>query len=91
MCLDYDGSKYRLYHAADGDTTTTMVGSNVASYTMIDPGFFAPSLTIGANGDNDNFWYQGYIDEIRLTNGTARYANDSGAAVPTAPFPRDGS
>jgi hypothetical protein len=30
----------------------------------------------------------GWIDELRITKGVARYASDSGYTVPTAAFPR---
>ena len=32
--------------------------------------------------------FQGHLDEVRFTNGIARYASDAGFAVPTAAFPR---
>lgn len=82
VCVDYDGTKYRLYQ--DG----VMVASSVSSYTMYNPGTVTPTLSIGSNNLNDAFWYTGYIDELRITNGIARYASDSGYTVPTSAFPR---
>jgi hypothetical protein len=50
------------------------------------------NLRIGASedvitGTLTNF-FNGWIDEIRITKGVARYASDSGYTVPTAAFPR---
>jgi hypothetical protein len=32
-------------------------------------------------------WFNGWIDEVRVTKGVARYASDGGFSVPTAAFP----
>jgi hypothetical protein len=34
------------------------------------------------------FDLNGYLDEVRVTNGVARYASDAGFTVPTAAYPR---
>ncbi|MGX1322680.1 hypothetical protein AB7M17_006133 [Bradyrhizobium sp. USDA 377] len=82
VCVDYDGSTYRIY--LDG----VMVGSTSASHTIYDPGFAFPQLSIGGNSLNTGFWFNGFIDELRITKGAARYASDAGFKVPTAPYPR---
>jgi len=43
-------------------------------------------LRIGSDGNTDpNRTMNGYIDEVRITNGTARYITNF--ILPTAPFP----
>jgi len=79
ICLDYDGSKYRLYK--DG----SMVGSFTTARTIFSP---SKPLAIGENSDNLGLYFNGWIDELRITKGVARYASDSGYTVPTAAFPR---
>lgn len=80
VCVDYDGAKYRLY------LNGTMVASSVTARSIF-AGASQP-LSIGSNGANSSFWFNGFIDELRLTNGFARYASDAGYTVPTAAFPR---
>jgi Concanavalin A-like lectin/glucanases superfamily len=82
VCVDYDGTKYRVY------LNGTMVGSTTATHTIYDPGFAFPQLSIGGNSLNTGFWYNGFIDELRITNGAARYATDGSFIVPTSAFPR---
>lgn len=45
-------------------------------------------LSIGGDGNTTNFNFNGWIDEVRITKGVARYASDAGFTVPTAAFPR---
>jgi len=79
ICIDFDGSKYRLYRNG------AMTGSFSTPRTLFD----APtSLGIGSNSGATNFFFNGYIDEARISKGVARYASDAGFAVPTAAFPR---
>ncbi len=78
VCIDFDGTKYRLY--VDG----TMVGSSTTLRTIHDSSLV---LSIGANSLGSFAW-NGWIDELRLTLGVARYASDSGYTVATAAFPR---
>ena len=81
------------YHVAvDKDATGKIRlykdGSMFGSSTPADSSIFNAStgLAIGANGLNlANF--NGWIDELRITKGTARYASDSGYDVPTEAFP----
>jgi len=35
-----------------------------------------------------SFEFDGWIDELRITKDVARYASDSGFAVPTSVYPR---
>jgi hypothetical protein len=71
--------KVRLYR--DG----VMVGSGTpASSVLADS---AQVLDIGIDGSGGRSW-PGWLDEIRITKGVARYASDSGYTVPTAAFPR---
>lgn len=79
MCIDYDGAKYRAY--VDG----VMVASHSTPLTIAD----SPNvLSIGSNNDNDAFFFDGWMDELRITKGVARYASDGGFTPPTSAFPR---
>lgn len=80
LAVDKDsGGKIRLYK--DG----TMVGSS----TPANSAFFnsAVKLVIGATAGGGAA-LNGWIDEIRITKGVARYASDGGYTVTTAAFPR---
>ena len=46
------------------------------------------TFALGRNPASGVFFFPGYIDEVRITKGVARYASDSGYTVPTAAFPR---
>lgn len=70
--------KFRIY--ADG----AMVASATPGTAAIDNS--ADDLSIANAGSGIGF--EGYIDEVRLTIGTARYDSDSGYTTPTAAFPR---
>jgi hypothetical protein len=80
VAADKDSSgKVRVY--ANG----VMVGSATpADSTMHNS---TAALSIGADSGGGRSW-QGWIDEVRITKGVARYASDSGYTVPTAAFPR---
>ena len=46
-------------------------------------------LQVGTILPHSSAWYlNGWLDELRITKGVARYASDSGYTVPTAAFPR---
>lgn len=45
-------------------------------------------LRIGAIGGPNTNFFNGWIDEVRITKGTARYASDGGFTPPAAAFPR---
>lgn len=49
----------------------------------------ADPLTIGTRyGGASSYDFNGWVDEVRITKGVARYASDAGFTVPTAAFPR---
>ncbi len=77
-CIDFNGTKYRMY--LDG----TMVASSTATAT-----FFASTakFAMGSNSDGGGLWLTGQTDEARLTK-YARYASDGGFTVPAAAYPR---
>jgi hypothetical protein len=79
VAVDYDGSKYRLY--VDG----VMVASSATARTINNSG---NSLNIGSNSGQNAFFFNGWIDEMRVTKGVARYASDSGYTIATSAFPR---
>lgn len=79
-CVDFDGSKYRLY--LDG----VMDGSFSTPRTLFNA---TATLTMGTSNGGGNVM-SGYLDEVRITKGVARYASDSGYTIPAAAFPRSG-
>jgi hypothetical protein len=83
VCVDFDGSKYRLY------LNGTMVGSFSTPRTL--NASSGSPLSIGSSGNNANFWFNGYIDDLRITKGIARYASDAGYTVPSTAPPRGGT
>lgn len=76
--VDYDGIKYRMY--ADGAFT----GSSSTARAIFDA---TSVLAIGADSNN-NAKLKGWVDEVRITKGVARYATDGSFTPPTAAFPR---
>jgi hypothetical protein len=80
VCIDFDGAKYRVY----------INGTMVGSFTTVRALFNSTSkLTISSYSTALNFdSFEGYIDELRITKGVARYASDAGFTVPTTAFPR---
>jgi hypothetical protein len=81
VAADKDATgKIRLY--VDG----VMLGSSTPANSAI---FNSTSgLGIGAQGNSGVVDMDGWLDEVRITKGVARYASDSGFTVPTAAFPR---
>jgi hypothetical protein len=75
--VDFDGAKYRLYLNGVMDGSFTTVRSLFAATATLSLG-----TSFGANR------LGGFLDEVRITKGVARYASDSGYTVPTAAFPR---
>jgi hypothetical protein len=63
----------------------TTVSTSATTHTIYNPSL---AIGIGANSSGSGSFLAGYIDELRITKGVARYASDSGFAVPTAAFPR---
>jgi hypothetical protein len=78
VAFDYDTSKYRMY--LDG----SMVGSSTTGRTLFNGSASFLVGLLGAGGSG----FDGWIDEVRVTKGVARYASDGGHTVPTAAFPR---
>jgi hypothetical protein len=77
ICVDYDGTKYRLYR--DG----SMIASSTTARNIFNASAeLAISSTIASRS------VDGWIDELRITPGVARYASDGGFSVPTAAYPR---
>jgi hypothetical protein len=62
-----------------------MVASNTFTQTMQNG---TGVMGIGRVPTFTTFDLNGWLDEIRITKGVARYASDSGYTVPTAAFPR---
>jgi hypothetical protein len=78
VALDFDGTKYRLY------VNGAMVASSVTLRTI----FNSPlNLAMGSSSSGANYLV-GYIDELRITKGVARYASDAGYTVAATAFPR---
>jgi hypothetical protein len=78
FAVDFDSSKYRLY------LNGVMDGSFSTPRTLFSS--TAP-LTMGTSFGGGNA-FGGWLDEMRITKGVARYASDAGFTVPTAAFPR---
>lgn len=79
LALDRDGSdKLRLYFNG------TMVASKTGASGMFSS---AAAMRVGlqANGTSG---FNGWIDEVRITKGVARYASDAGFTPSTVAFPR---
>lgn len=79
LCIDYDGVKYRTY--VDG----VKDGSFSTPRTLHDSN---QNLTIGAAANGSFLFDPGFVDEVRITKGVARYATDTSFTVPTSAFPR---
>ena len=81
VCVDRDaGGAIRVY--VDG----AMLQKNAAGGGSISNP--AIDLHIGRNSASAVFFFNGNMDEIRITKGVARYGSDAGFTVPTAAFPR---
>jgi hypothetical protein len=59
----------------------TQDGSGADTTNLISPNF----ITIGASGSGASVPFTGYLDDLRITKGFARYT--ANFTVPTAPFP----
>jgi hypothetical protein len=90
-CVDFDGTKYRLYHNLNGNgglplSTAAMAASSTTLETI------ASSATVLSIGETSTALGrhppEAYLDELRFTKGVARYATDAGFPVPLVPFPR---
>lgn len=74
--------KIRLYKNGVMFGSATPADSSIASTNG--------NLTIGAEGIFGGNPVSGWLDELRITKGVARYKSDGGFAVPTTAFPREG-
>jgi Concanavalin A-like lectin/glucanases superfamily len=79
VAVDFDGSKYRMY------INGAMVSSSSTLYTINNSPIV---LGIGASSNGPSSFINGFVDELRLTKGVARYASDSGYTVAVSAFPR---
>lgn len=84
LALDKDSSnKYRIYFNG------VMSGSATVSETLHAS---TAKLSIGgilASGSPSGNYLAGWLDELRITKGVARYASDSGFTPPAQAYPRD--
>jgi len=81
VAVDRDASnKIRLY--VDGVMRGSQTSAPAASANS------AGTLDIGYIGSTTSLAFAGWIDELRITKGVARYASDAGFTVPTAAYPR---
>jgi hypothetical protein len=74
-----DGSNFRMYldgvHQTDHYSNPTISTLGTGGVLLVGAGFYAPTTRS----------FDGYIDEVRITKGVARYTSDF--LVPTNPFP----
>lgn len=78
VAVDYNGSKYRMY--CDG----VMIDSNSTPRNL----FASTALfTIGDQSPGNVNPNRGWIDELRITKGVARYNSDAGFTVPASAYP----
>jgi hypothetical protein len=83
LAVDKDASgKIRIYRN----------GVMVGSATPLNSSIWDSNedLIIGAGGLFGGALIEGWVDELRITKGKARYASDGGFVVPTNAFPREG-
>ena len=77
IAASYDGTTHELYF--DG----TRLGTSTA--TLNNPGTSSYTVAFGGSGVSGHT-FSGYIDDVRVTNGTGRYTGAT-ITVPTGPFP----
>jgi len=83
IAVDKDATgKIRFY--VDGVMRGSSTPSNSTIYNS------ATVLTIGGESNGTARILNGWLDEVRITKGVARYASDSGYTVPVAAFERGG-
>lgn len=82
VAADKSGTTLRLY--ANGAS----IGSAAGIPSFTNPGLALRIGTVGGAAFSEANDFNGWIDELRITKGVARYASDSGYSVPTAAFPR---
>ena len=79
VAVEFDGTKYRMY------INGAMVNSSTTLYTVANG---TVPFMIGSFDHEIRYYFNGWIDELRITKGTARYASDAGYTVATSEFPR---
>lgn len=80
FAVDREGSTLRLY--ADGAMLVSSASAAGAFHNS------TGKMRVGYQGEATARPMNGHLQEVRLTIGVARYANDAGFPVPTAPYPR---
>jgi hypothetical protein len=81
VACDRDGSgNLRVYIDGAMVSKTTGYTHNIRSGTG--------TADVGSVAGTNQYDFNGWMDEVRITKGVARYASDSGYTVPTAAFPR---
>jgi len=81
VAVDKDATgKVRLYRDGVMIASATPSNSTMAATSGV--------LSVGCNAASGGRTWPGWIDEVRITKGIARYASDAGYTVPTAAFPR---
>jgi hypothetical protein len=81
VAADKDSSgKLRVYRDGIMVASSTPADSSMNNSTEI--------LAIGGDTAGGTRSWNGYMDEVRITKGYARYASDGGYTVPTEAFPR---
>lgn len=78
VVAQYDGTTRRIFVDGVQVATNTTTALNVPVGTQI--------IRVGANGTGAPEAFIGYIDDLRITNGVARYTA-SGFTPPSAPYP----
>ena len=80
IAADYDGSTCRVYAGGVVIASSTLSGALYAT---------TQELAIGDDNHTDSSPWNGYIDEVRVTKGVARYAG--AFTAPSAAFPAYGT
>lgn len=81
VCVDRDaGGAIRTYVDGVMKQKVASGGGSIGNPTSL--------LTIGRNSASAVFFFNGYMDEIRITKGVGRYGSDGGFTVPAAAYPR---
>jgi len=90
ITCDYDGTDYRFYvNGVMVDKTTGALAPTASGFPLTIGGVTFTSADTDTDYDaDDSDSLGGYVDEFRLTIGTARYANDGGFVAPTDAFDR---
>lgn len=78
VVAQYDGTTRRIFVDGVQVATNTTTSLNVPVGTQI--------IRVGANGTGAPEAFIGYIDDLRITNGIARYTS-AGFTPPSAPYP----